>query len=115
MRANIALIPILALVVTAGWTNGVNIAAVMAEIRRAGVEEIHFGWAGGDEFGEPHYYRVQGPTFLIEYDNRQNGANHIHSVWRDLTGDFGQDLLSQHYALSPHHNYRDTYALAGAR
>ena len=89
--------------------------AELAEIRRAGVEEIHFGWAGGDEFGEPHYYRVQGPTFLIEYDNRQNGANHIHSVWRDLTGDFGQDLLSQHYALSPHHNYQDTYALAGVR
>lgn len=89
--------------------------AELAEIRRAGVEEIHFGWAGGDEFGEPHYYRVQGPTFLIEYDNRQNGANHIHSVWRDLTGDFGQDLLSQHYALSPHHKYRASNALSGAR
>lgn len=89
--------------------------AEMAEIRRAGVEEIHFGWAGGDEFGEPHYYRIQGPTFLIEYDNRQNGANHIHSVWRDLTGDFGQDLLAQHYSLSPHHNNQARYAFAGTR
>ena len=89
--------------------------AEMAEIRRAGVEEIHFGWAGGNKFGEPHYYRIQGPTFLIEYDNQQNGANHIHSVWRDLTGDFGQDLLAQHYSLSPHHNNQDRYAFAGTR
>jgi len=86
----------------------------LAEVRRAGVEEIHFGWAGGSEPGEPHYYRIQGPTFLIEYDNRQNGANHIHSVWRDLTGDFGDDLLAEHYAGSPHHNYQDTFARAEA-
>ncbi len=75
----------------------------LAELRRADVREIHFGWAGGAEFGEPHYYRIQGPTFLVEYDNRQNGANHIHSVWRDLTGDFGDDLLAEHYAQSSHH------------
>ncbi|MEX2467161.1 MAG: DUF3500 domain-containing protein, partial [Gemmatimonadota bacterium] len=43
-----------------------------------------------------HYYRVQGPTFLIEYDNTQNGANHIHSVWREFEGDFGRDLLRDH-------------------
>ena len=75
----------------------------LAEIRKADIREIHFAWAGAAEPGEPHYYRIQGPTFLIEYDNRQNGANHIHSVWRDLTGDFGDDLLAQHYAESPHH------------
>lgn len=82
----------------------------LAEVRSAGVKEVHFGWAGGSEPGEPHYYRIQGPTFLIEYDNRQNGANHIHSVWRDLTGDFGDDLLAEHYARSPHHNHQDAYA-----
>jgi hypothetical protein len=65
----------------------------MMEIREAGVGSIHFAWAGGDERGEPHYYRVQGPTFLIEYANTQNGgdgkpANHIHSVWRSRLNDF---------------------------
>jgi hypothetical protein len=57
---------------------------------------IHFAWAGGLERGEPHYYRVQGKTFLIEYDNTQNGANHVHSVWRSFDGDFGRDLLGEH-------------------
>ena len=82
----------------------------LTEIRRADIREIHFGWAGAAEPGEPHYYRIQGPTFLIEYDNRQNGANHIHSVWRDLTGDFGDDLLAQHYAESPHHAHQTAHA-----
>ncbi len=86
----------------------------LAKVRNAGLENIHFGWAGGSEPGQPHYYRIQGPTFLIEYDNRQNGANHIHSVWRDLTGDFGDDLLAQHYARSPHHNRQYAYAFVGA-
>ena len=61
------------------------------------MNQIHFGWAGGVEPGRPHYYRIQGPTFLIEYDNVQNGANHIHTVWRDFDGDFGRDLLREHY------------------
>ncbi len=86
----------------------------LAEVREAGVEEIHFGWAGGAASGEPHYYRIQGPSFLIEYDNRQNNSNHIHSVWRDLTGDFGDDLLAQHYAQSPHHNHQNAYAFVEA-
>lgn len=65
----------------------------LAEIREAGVDDVHFAWGGGDEAGEPHYYRVQGPTFLIEYANTQNGgdgkpANHIHSVWRSRLADF---------------------------
>ena len=50
--------------------------------------------------GDPHYYRIQSPTFLIEYDNTQNGANHIHSVWRDFNGDFGEDMLKEHYKPS---------------
>jgi uncharacterized protein DUF3500 len=54
------------------------------------LEEVHFGWAGSPEPGRPHYYRVQGPGLHIEYDNVQNGANHVHSVWRDPEGDFGQ-------------------------
>jgi hypothetical protein len=72
-------------------------------IERAGIDAIHFAWAGSGERGQPHYYRVHGPTALIEYDNTQNGANHIHSVWRDLQDDFGVDLLRRHYATSEHH------------
>jgi hypothetical protein len=58
---------------------------------------LFFAWTGGLEKGEGHYYRVQTPAFLIEYDSTQNGNNHIHSVWRDFNGDFGLDLLAQHY------------------
>ena len=63
---------------------------------------LRFGWAGTLEVGGPHYYRVQGPTFVIEYDNVQNGANHIHSVWRDFNGDFGRDILKEHYKAHVH-------------
>jgi hypothetical protein len=72
----------------------------LERIERAGFEKLHFGWAGSLEPGRPHYYRVHGPTVLIEYDNTQNGANHIHSVWRDLERDFGGDLLRAHYEAS---------------
>jgi Protein of unknown function (DUF3500) len=48
-------------------------------------------------------YRIQGSTFLIEYDNTQNGANHIHSAWRDFKGDWGKDLIAEHYLAAPHH------------
>ncbi|MDG2281784.1 MAG: DUF3500 domain-containing protein [Longimicrobiales bacterium] len=65
-------------------------------------DAIRFAWAGSTEPGEPHYYRVQGRTFLIEYDNTQNGANHIHSVWREFDGDFGRDLLREHRNQHPH-------------
>jgi hypothetical protein len=68
----------------------------LAQIREAG-GNLHFAWAGVVERGGPHYYRIQAPSFLIEYDNTQNNANHIHSVWRDFKGDFGEDLLQQHY------------------
>jgi hypothetical protein len=72
----------------------------MEKLRAAGLPEIHFAWAGGFERGQGHYYRLQGPTFLVEYDNTQNGANHIHTVWRDFKGDWGEDLLARHYHRS---------------
>ena len=73
-----------------------------ARLKKAGIEKIGFAWAGGVEKGRKHYYRVQGPTFLIEYDNTQNDGNHIHSVWRDFNGDFGRDLLREHLKASQH-------------
>jgi hypothetical protein len=73
-----------------------------ARLKKAGVEKIGFAWAGPLEKGKKHYYRVQGPTFLIEYDNTQNDGNHIHSVWRDFEGDFGRDLLREHVKSTPH-------------
>jgi hypothetical protein len=69
----------------------------LRKIEQAGVDKIQFAWAGGIEKGEGHYYRVQGPTFLLEYDNTQNNNNHVHAVWRDFKNDFGADLLSEHY------------------
>jgi hypothetical protein len=68
-------------------------------IKKAGTN-MFFAWAGAEQRGGPHYYRIQAPTFLIEYDNTQNDANHIHSVWRDYHGDFGLDLLALHYQQS---------------
>jgi len=62
-----------------------------------GLDNIRFGWAGSTERGRQHYYRVQGPLFLIEYDASQDGGNHVHTVWRDFTGDFGRDLWREHY------------------
>jgi len=72
--------------------------ADLAKIQASGWQQVHFAWVGSDRRGEPHYYRIQGPTFMVEYDNIQNGANHIHTVWRDAKGDFGRDLLREHYA-----------------
>jgi len=74
----------------------------MAQLKTAGLDKITFAWAGELERGKKHYYRVQGPTFLIEYDNTQNNANHIHSVWRDFNGDFGRDLLREHLKTVAH-------------
>jgi hypothetical protein len=62
---------------------------------------LHFAWAGSTALGEPHYYRLQGPRLFLEWDNTQNNANHAHSVWRDLTADFGLDVLARHRAA--HH------------
>jgi len=71
-------------------------------IEKAGLGKIYFAWAGGVEPGQGHYYRVQGATFLLEYDNTQNDANHVHAVWRDLENDFGEDPLKRHYEQTPH-------------
>ena len=67
----------------------------------AALDAVHFAWAGPTAPGEPHYYRVQGPRLLIEWDNTQDKANHGHSVWRDPLSDFGLDVLAQHRAA--HH------------
>jgi hypothetical protein len=74
----------------------------LRRIRAAGLERIHFAWAGPVEPGHGHYYRLHGPTVLIEYDNTQNDANHIHSVWHDPRNDFGADLLRAHYGHGHH-------------
>ncbi|MEO8353881.1 MAG: DUF3500 domain-containing protein [Chthoniobacteraceae bacterium] len=68
----------------------------LATITKSGWDKITFAWAGGLERGEPHYYRVQGATFVLEYDNTQNNANHVHSLWRDFGSDFGHDTLGEH-------------------
>jgi hypothetical protein len=64
------------------------------------LDAVHFAWAGSTAPGDPHYYRLQGPRLLVEWDNTQRGANHAHSVWRDPTADFGLDVLAQHRAAS---------------
>jgi len=76
----------------------------LARIEKAEWDNVAFAWAGSLERGQKHYYRVQGPTFLIEYDNTQNDGNHIHSVWRDFNGDFGEDLLREHVHRKDHHH-----------
>jgi len=74
----------------------------MKKLLQPGIEQIHLAWAGGLERHQPHYYRLQAPRLLVEYDNTQNNANHIHSVWRDPLNDFGADILAQHYATADH-------------
>ena len=75
-------------------------AAAWSRIVRAGLGDVRFAWAGPDAPGRGHYYAVVGPTFVIEYDNTQNGANHIHAVWRDLEHDWGGDMLAEHVSTS---------------
>lgn len=72
---------------------------MMKEIEVAGLKNLRFAWIGSKEHvsGKPYYYRIQGPTIIIELDNTQNNANHVHSVVRDLNRDFGGDELLQHY------------------
>ena len=72
----------------------------LRRMREAGSEHVRFAWAGPIEPRQPHYYRLHGPTLLIEYDNSQNRANHVHSVWHDPRNDFGADLLRAHYDKS---------------
>jgi hypothetical protein len=75
------------------------------EIQEAGLDKLMFAWAGQmvSGPGHPHYYRIQGPTLIIEYDNTQNNANHVHTVVRDLLHDFGGDMLLDHYKSGHHH------------
>ncbi len=82
-----------------------NVPPHMAEARmqlakNTPKDEMYFAWSGSTQPGDLHYYRVQGPAFLIELDNTQNGGNHIHSVWRDYKNDWGNDLLKAHYQAS---------------
>lgn len=72
-------------------------AIELEKLNEAGLEGVHFAWAGPQERGKPHYYRLHGPFFFVEYDNTQNNANHIHTVWRNPQNDFGVDLLHLHY------------------
>lgn len=85
-----------------------NMPAKQAQKRRESIkheemDEVRFGWAGATAAGKGHYYRIQGKSFLIEFENVQNNANHIHTVWRDFDGDFGRDLIREHYKNSDHH------------
>jgi len=81
-----------------------NVPDQMAEAREELIKQagknIYFAWAGGVNKGDPHYYRVQAAPFLIEFDMTQDNANHIHSVWRDVKSDFGDDVLKAHYQES---------------
>ena len=70
---------------------------LMAKIKKAGLENLSFAWAGELAPGKGNYYRIQGPMLLIEYDNTQNNANHVHTAVRDLTNDFAEDILREHY------------------
>ncbi len=80
-----------------------NVAEIrLNTIKSEEIENIYFAWAGKTELGKSHYYRIQGKTFLIEFDNSQNDANHIHAVWRDFDGDFGRDLIKEHYQNAHH-------------
>ena len=78
-----------------------NFPAPIADMRmdqfRRMQPNLYFAWAGGTKHGDPNYYRIQTPSFLIEFDKTQDNGNHIHSVWRDFTNDWGGDLLAAHY------------------
>ncbi len=74
--------------------------AKWATIQRQGLDNLYFAWAGGLLPGQGHYYRIQGKSFVVEYDNTQNNANHIHTVWREFDGDYGRDLLREHLRIN---------------
>lgn len=92
------------------YANRLHIEVADTELKKiadTGWNRLSFAWAGSIKAGEAHYYRIQSPDFVIEYDNTQNNANHIHTVWRVFNGDFGRDLLQEHYT--------DSHAAAGGR
>jgi hypothetical protein len=74
----------------------------LSRIEDSNLDEVSFLWSGSLTSGQAHYYRVQGPTFLIEYVNEQNNANHVHAAWRDFNGDYGRDLIQEHLQTYPH-------------
>jgi hypothetical protein len=74
----------------------------LSRIEDANLDNVSFLWSGSLMQGQAHYYRVQGPTFLIEYVNEQNNANHVHTAWRDFNGDYGRDLIAEHRLAHPH-------------
>lgn len=74
----------------------------LSKIKKEDFNNIYFGWAGNTQLGKPHYYRIQGKSFLVEFDNLQNNAKHIHVVWRDFNGDFGRNLIKEHYNKTHH-------------
>lgn len=80
---------------------------MLKEIQDAGFDKLKFAWAGDTVtgVGHPHYYRILGPTLIIEYDNTQNNANHVHTVVRDLLHDYGGDQLLEHYKKG-HHDHK---------
>ena len=71
----------------------------LAAMRKDGIDHLHLSWAGPVSKDAPHYYRIHGGNFVVEFDNRQDGANHIHSVWRDIENDFAVDVLREHLVL----------------
>lgn len=77
--------------------------ATFKQIEATELDDVRFAWLGGMEPGDPHYYAIKGRSFVVEYDNTQDLANHIHTVWRSIPGDFGDDLLSSHYQHGHHH------------
>ncbi|MES1213894.1 MAG: DUF3500 domain-containing protein, partial [Bacteroidota bacterium] len=74
------------------------------KIIKAGVDKIYFGWIGATEESKQHYYVVNGPTFLIEFDNHgfTANANHIHAIWREKGNEYGEDVLKKHYMTEKH-------------
>jgi hypothetical protein len=88
----------------AGRVSAAARAHALRDVEEGGFGELRFAWAGGSEVGQAHYYRIHGPTILVEYDNQQNNANHIHTVWRDLRHDFGGDLLADDSRTHKHAN-----------
>lgn len=81
--------------------------ARIESINKGDTEEVTFSWMGSEDGSGGHYYRIQGPTFVAEYANTQNDANHIHTIWRDFEGDFGRDVLAEHYAHDHTHPHSD--------
>ena len=71
----------------------------LTALQENGLDSLYWAWGGPATRNEPHYYRIHGGNFVVEFDNRQDGANHIHSVWRDVANDFANDVLSQHLLL----------------